>query len=89
MKNTYFIAYRSGGNRVCKWTQVLEQYKTHQQALEKAQDIERGGYKTRIFTGRELEVIGLPIGWEAGCVNWETDKITVSKYETHWNSLGA
>jgi len=86
MKNTYQIAYRIGGTASCKWRKVLAVYDTHQEALNKSHDIERMGYKTRIFTKHELEVIGLPIGWEAGCVNWDKDIITVTPYETHWKA---
>jgi hypothetical protein len=86
MENTYFIAYRIGGTASCKWRKVLEVYATRQEALDKAHEIEHMGYKTRIFTRHELEVIGLPIGWEAGCVNWDKDSITVTPYETHWKA---
>ena len=86
MKNTYQIAYRIGGALSCKWRKVLAVYDIHQEALNKSHDIERMGYKTRIFTKHELEVIGLPIGWEAGCVNWDKDIITVTPYETHWKA---
>ena len=86
MDNTYYIAYRVGGTKLCTWRKVLEAYASHDEALEKAQEIERMGYKTRIFSYRELETVGLPIGWEAGLVKWDQDKIEVSQFETHWQA---
>lgn len=73
---TFAVAYRSGGTRDCKWTRVGDRFASKAIAKETAEKIERMGFKALVYTTAELDSLGLPIGWEPGSINHETDTVT-------------
>lgn len=82
--DTFAVIYRRGGKMACEWHRILERYETKDAAKAKADEIERMGYKALVTTYSSLESIGLPIGWEAGCVDWEKDSIGFGSELTTW-----
>jgi len=79
---TYEVIYRTGGTHYCTWRKVLNKCTDRSEALQVAKDLERQGYHALVRTTKELESIGLPVGWEYGAVDWENDEVTVTPYET-------
>lgn len=79
---TYEVIYRTGGTHHCTWRRLYYRYKDRSNAVAKAQEIERMGYKSAIRTTEDLERIGLPIGWNFDAVDWDNDEVTVTPYET-------
>ena len=71
------VAYRTGGWMNAQWhrtTATLDGSETRQ----RVEEIERGGRKTRVFDLKELEVIGLPVGF-CPHANSETGHMAVKK----------
>jgi len=64
------VAYRTGGWMNAKWCETTPTL-DGEDTKRRVEEIERQGYKTRTFTKRERDVIGLPIGF---CVH--ADPIT-------------
>lgn len=79
---TYEVIYRTGGTNHCKWRRLYYRFQDRSNAVAKAQEIERMGYKSAVRTTKELESIGLPVGWTYDAVDWENDEVKVSPYET-------
>jgi len=61
----YTVIYRTGGRERCEWLRVYEQFRSWEDALVCAREIERMGYKTLIERTDRLNSIGMPKGW--GC----------------------
>jgi len=78
----FAVVYRTGGVYSCKWNRVLENYSTRDEALVKAQEIERMGYKTIIHKHSTLDIMGLPVGWKHHLVDWERDTIKIDRFTT-------
>ena len=76
--STFSIAYRTGGPVHCQWRRVSEAYAKRDDAILRADEIERMGYRAEVYLTRELDEIGLPIGWEPSSVDWWRDECTVS-----------
>jgi hypothetical protein len=51
-------------------------------ANDEANALLRMGYKALYRDTHELDVIGIPVGWDHGLVDWEKDEIVYSRYET-------
>jgi hypothetical protein len=84
--NKWSVIYRSGGSKRCFWRRVLNSFNGIGNAIDTASELERAGYKAFVRETKDLDAIGLPIGWEAGCVDWEHDYIEVSSNQTYWVS---
>lgn len=81
----YLIAYRIGGELMCKWRRVLGAY-TLADARAKQAELERMGYASVIEREQSALALGLPIGWRAASVDWERDEIVYGINETSWIS---
>jgi hypothetical protein len=81
----YLIAYRIGGERMCKWRRVLGAY-TLADARAKQAELERMGYASIVEREQSALALGLPIGWRAADVDWERDEIVYGAHETQWTS---
>ena len=78
----YSVIYRKGGTMRCEWWKLFNTNQSEEHALANKERMERMGYKTLIVKTKDLEVIGMPIGWEPGIIDWENDKIMVDQYRT-------
>jgi hypothetical protein len=87
--DTFQVIYRTGGTHFCEWRLVYTMFVSHSDAIAKASEIERMGYKTLVRSSKELASVGLPVGWDAEGVDWESDKIEVSPYVTRWMACNA
>ena len=65
MKDTYSLAYRTGGTSNAKWHRVSERYATRPEAASRQAEIETMGYKTLVYKTKSLDAVGLPAGYEA------------------------
>jgi hypothetical protein len=77
----YAVAYRTGGPSMCRWTRIDEEF-TLAGATTTVAEMLRAGRKALIFKAVSLDAIGLPIGWEAGTVNWERDSVSIGRFHT-------
>jgi hypothetical protein len=78
----YSVIYRTGGTHRCEWRKLFSEYQTLEQANANIERIERQGYKAIKIKTDKIKLIGMPIGWEPGLVDWENDKIIVDQYAT-------
>lgn len=81
----YTVIYRTGGTRSCTWRRLFARY-TYTEACRQADAIERQGYHTRVEIARELDAIGLPVGWQPGYVDWDRDHIEYEPHRTYWEA---
>jgi hypothetical protein len=79
----YSVVYRSGGTHRCFWTKVLTTYENAVAAFNESDRLLRAGYTSMVFLSDALEKIGLPIGWEAGSVDWKKDIVRISAFQTY------
>jgi hypothetical protein len=86
----YTVIYRTGGELACEWHRSLISG-SFEHCQNKAEEVQRMGYKTLIQDRNALAVMGLPVGWDADSVDWENDTVEVSKDRTRHVSfmLGA
>ena len=61
---TYTVIYRTGGTENAQWHKSAA-VETMAQAIERKQEIERGGRKAIIHETARLESIGMPVGWDS------------------------
>ena len=59
---------------------MFDQFHTREAAQAGADRVERAGYKAIVYKVSELDRIGLPVGWEAGLVDWDSDYTYCAKY---------
>ena len=78
----FVIAYRTGGTHHCQWRRVLDAWETRERANAEAAKMERMGYKANVYEAAKLDAMGLPVGWEAGAVDWEADHTFMSRMVT-------
>ena len=78
----FAVAYRSGGTHDCRWSSVTDLYPTHAAAQSVADEIEKAGRKALVYKATELDRVDLPVGWEPGAVNYDTDTILFGAYQT-------
>ena len=79
---TFEVIYRTGGTHYCTWRRIAFKHGSKGIAEEVDKNLERQGYHAEVRTTKELESIGLPVGWTSDAVDWETDEVTVTPYET-------
>ena len=60
MKDTYSLAYRTGGTSNAKWHRVSERYATRPEAASRQAEIESMGYKTVSYTHLDVYKRQLP-----------------------------
>ncbi len=70
----YVVMYRTGGTDDCRWTLMTPRYPLADAKMA-MEDITRMGYKAIMRSEEDFKVTGMPIGWEAGLVDWERDEI--------------
>lgn len=68
----YTIVYREGGTHRCRWTRLPRDFDDMGEAQDYAWRVELMGYKTLVHETKNLDVIGLPIGWDTStpCEGW-------------------
>ena len=62
MKTLYCVCYRTGGTENATWHRTIN-YATKEEAVQSALDNEEMGYKSLVFKAHDLDVIGLPQGY--------------------------
>lgn len=60
---TFTTVYRTGGTANAKWHAALP-VATREEADRQREEVERMGYKALVKTTREVELHGLPEGWD-------------------------
>lgn len=63
----FMIIYRTGGYLNAVWRPVLDRFKTREDAAPKVAELERMGYLAMVKPTREIDVIGLPVGYCSQC----------------------
>ena len=64
-KESYTVIYRTGGYASFEWKRIGTDFQTKADAKVKADEIERMGYKSLIFSTRQLNAAGMPEGFDA------------------------
>jgi len=67
---TWTVAFRTGGTENCEWEKTVS-FLLKSDALEAKEAIEKGGRKALLFDTKQLNDIGLPVGWDAKDRGWE------------------
>lgn len=67
------VIYCQGGTKRCRWVATEPRHDDQVGAMAFAEDLNRRGYKTKVKTVHEMEIIGLPIGWDSSTnvADWE------------------
>ena len=64
-RDTFSVAYRTGGTARCIWKRTYTQHATISAAMVEIDAIERMGYKALWYPTSQLDSIGVPEGWDA------------------------
>ena len=89
LKPTYRIVYRTGTSLSCRWDLLPDVYESRTNAQVAAEYACRRlrASLALVKTQREIDVIGLPIGWEPQMVDWDLDTVAYVQGEyTEWRS---
>lgn len=60
----FTVIYRRGGPAACSWHRVSLTFPTREEANDLAAEIERMGYKALVHETRQLDLVGMPQGWD-------------------------
>lgn len=61
--DSFTVVYRTGGSKRCTWHRT-KTYPTREAANGAAAEIERMGYKALVHVTRQLDLLGMPVGWD-------------------------
>jgi hypothetical protein len=91
---TWDVVWRVGTPSACSWER-LGRATTRAHAERVVDNITEHvvehfgwpGFLARAVTTRQLDLIGLPVGWDAESVDWERDEITYAARKTTWRMV--
>ncbi len=81
-EHIYAVVYRTGGREWCSWKRVFGRF-TVDGANAMKSDLEKAGYFSLIHIAQALDVVGLPIGWDASTpIDYDRDLVKWNNLET-------
>jgi hypothetical protein len=81
---TWEVVWRAGDESACTWSRDPHKM-SHDDADRLALRHIEAGRKAMVISTRQLDTIGMPVGWEPGSVDWEQDVIHYSSVVTMWS----
>lgn len=85
--DTYVLIVRYGSETECMWERAYAPM-SHGAAVELQQYHEAKGRRAIVRSKRDVDTIGLPVGWEPKGIDWERDEIAYYPTHTHWKKAG-